>query len=111
MEYARSLVKLAHTITDGEDATIREQQRPRSSTLSTTFSSPRSLADSYVEGHGEHSEDWSVISDSDDRRSSHHSAELYTGSPPSKRGSIAAAVMSVLPDALQPGSPKNNSRM
>lgn len=105
LEYARTLIKVSHAIADGEeDATIRRRS------MSTTFSSPRSSADSYLEGQ-ENSEDWSVISDSDDRksrRSSHHSAELR---PSPKRTGLAAAVLSVLPDALQGSSaPKPSSR-
>ncbi|KAI5123707.1 hypothetical protein M0805_000302 [Coniferiporia weirii] len=114
LEYARMLVKSSHPVTaaeDEEDATIRGAQRTRSSTQSTSFSSPRSTAGSYLEsvaGHEAQSEDWSVISDTDDRRSSRHSSELLTQSPTSKRNSLATAVLSVLPEALQLSSPKNS---
>jgi hypothetical protein len=51
------------------------------------------------------SEDWSVISDSDEKHSS-GSRRLSDGkldrSSTFKRSSLAAAVMSVLPDALTP---------
>ncbi|KAH8120518.1 UDP-Glycosyltransferase/glycogen phosphorylase [Phellopilus nigrolimitatus] len=105
LEYARTLVKSRITAEAEEDATIREDQRPRSSTFSTTFSSPRSSADSYFEfGQEAQSEDWSVISDQDDRRSSRHSSDVRGQSPTSKRNSLAAC-------PLQPGSPKNNSRI
>lgn len=59
--------------------------------------------DSVVEAH---SEDWSVISDSEDKRSSRRNSQHRSQSPTSKRSSIAATVFSLLPDALLPGSPK-----
>ncbi|EJD04268.1 UDP-Glycosyltransferase/glycogen phosphorylase [Fomitiporia mediterranea MF3/22] len=111
LEYARSLVKAPRRSTSAdEDETIRERQRPSSASISTTISSPQSITDSYLEAQEAQSEDWSVISDSDDRRSSRNSSDLRTHSPNSKRNSLAAVVLSVLPDALQPGSPKNNPR-
>ncbi|THH11780.1 hypothetical protein EW145_g439 [Phellinidium pouzarii] len=108
LEYARSLIKSSNVVEEEEDATIGEEQRMHTSTHSATFSSPRSSADSYLEsGQEAQSEDWSVISDTDDRRSSRHSNDLRTQSPISKRNSLAAAVLSVLPEALQLSSPKN----
>ena len=100
LEYARTLIKRAAAVDGEEDATIRDNQRPRSSTLSTTVSSPRSLSDSYIEGQ-ENSEDWSVISDSDDkksRRSSRHSQDLRQSPGKEKeKKSLVSTVMSVLP--------------
>lgn len=107
LEYARSLVKTSRP--EAENDTIREVKRPQSLSFSTVFSSPQSSAESCVEAQ-EASEDWSVISDSDDKRSSRHSSDMRTQSPASKRSSLAAAVFSVLPEALQPNSPKSNSR-
>jgi len=103
LEYARSLVKrtvhddLLEDIIDDGDATIRDyEHRPSSS--QSGYSSSGS-------GPGASSEDWSVISDQEDRRSSMGSRRSRTDGPvdrPStfKRNSLAAAVMSVLPDAL-----------
>jgi len=99
LEYARSLVKrsvndnILEDVIDDGDATIREyEHRP---------SSPHS---GYSSGPGASSEDWSVISDQEDRRSSMGSHRSRNDAPvdrPSfKRNSLAAAVMSVLPDAL-----------
>jgi hypothetical protein len=59
------------------------------------------------------SEDWSLISDSDDKRSSFGSQRLSDGkldrSSTFKRSSLAAAVMSVLPDALTPTHHRQSS--
>ncbi|KAL5518675.1 ATG26 [Sanghuangporus vaninii] len=109
LEYARSLIKTSRA--ESENDTIREVRRPQSSNLSTAFSSPQSSADSYVEAQEAPSEDWSVISDSDEKRSSRHSTDMRTQSTASKRSSLAAAVFSVLPEVLQPNSPKSNSRI
>lgn len=101
LEYARSLVKqrtirnelLDAVANEDEDATIRDPERPSSS--HSGYSSSGS-------GHHASSEDWSVISDQDDRRSSmasHRSRVDGSVDRPSslKRNSLAAAVMSVLP--------------
>lgn len=102
LEYARTLIKMSRAFADDgeEEATIRDNQRPRSSTMSTTVSSPRSLSESYAEGQ-ENSEDWSVISDSDgrrSRRSSRHSADLrQSPSKGNEKKSLVSTVMSVLP--------------
>jgi sterol 3beta-glucosyltransferase len=102
LDYARSLIKrtarddLLEDIIDDEDATIREyEHRPSSSHSGYSSGS----------GPGASSEDWSVISDQEDRRSSLGSRRSRSDGPidrPStfKRNSLAAAVMSVLPDAL-----------
>ncbi|KIJ68687.1 glycosyltransferase family 1 protein [Hydnomerulius pinastri MD-312] len=100
LDYARSLIRLSsNTIagaTDDNDGT-REDQIPDSS-ISTLN---RSRYDSLGSQRG--SEDWSVISDAEDRRSSFGS-RMNEGkldrSITLKRNSLAAAVMSVLPDAL-----------
>lgn len=103
LEYARSLIKravhddgLEDIVNDG-DATIREPER-RPSSSQSWYSSTGS-------GPGASSEDWSVVSEQEDRRSSMGSRRSRSDGPverPSKfkRNSLAAAVMSVLPDAL-----------
>jgi hypothetical protein len=94
MDYARSLIKrvvpdsddeLEDEI-DGEHSTIRDQPQ---SGYSSSGSAPG----------GAPSEDWSVISEQDGRRSSISSQHSEGRSPEisSKRNSLAAAVMSVLP--------------
>ncbi|KAF7968189.1 hypothetical protein HWV62_31658 [Athelia sp. TMB] len=111
LEYARSLVKqrtmqnaLSEAVGDeDEDTTIRDSERPSSS---------QSGYSSSTSGHRASSEDWSVISDQDDRRSSLASHRPRSDSnnerPLSpKRNSLAAAVMSVIPDALH-SSPSQN---
>lgn len=109
LEYARTLIKAVRSSVDAvdEDGTIRDERR-----LSFNFFTPdhRNSGDSTLDsGHEAHSEDWSVISDSDERRSSRRSSEHRPQSPTSKRSSIAAAVLSVLPDAFQPGSPNRGA--
>lgn len=91
LEYARSLVKqrtmrnaLSEAVADiDEGATIRDLERS---------SSPQSSYSSSGSGHRASSEDWSVISDQDDRNNEKSSS--------ARRNSLAAAVMSVIPDAL-----------
>lgn len=103
LEYARSLIKraahddLLEDVIVDEDATIRDYER-RPSSSHSGYSSSGS-------GPGASSEDWSVVSDQEDRRSSMGSRRSRSDGPvdrPStfKRNSLAAAVMSVLPDAL-----------
>ena len=58
------------------------------------------------------SEDWSVISDPDDRRSSvssGHGDGYVARDTPSKRASLTAAVLSVLPESLTPSSPRRRA--
>ncbi|TDL28861.1 UDP-Glycosyltransferase/glycogen phosphorylase [Rickenella mellea] len=92
LEYARSLIKPGRSddsSTSDEDVkSPHEKQRKRRSSQST----PDRLHSS-DSNHGAPSEDWSVISD---QESSRFSASLDR-SPSSKRNSLAAAVMSVLP--------------
>jgi len=96
LEYARSLIKRTSSddSDNGEDATIRDRSRRHS-----THSSP----DRRRSGYSAPSEDWSVI-DQDDRRSSLNSqnSDKPERSSSYKRNSLAAAVLSVLPDALTP---------
>ena len=99
MEYARSLIKQRSLLEDfeeeeeaiAEDSTIRNHDNLSPS----SFGSASSL-------QGALSEDWSVISDQEDRRSSVGSRS----SESRKRTSFTAAVMSVLPDSFTPGSPQ-----
>jgi sterol 3beta-glucosyltransferase len=81
------------------EGAARDEQNTQS-TLERSGSGSRASADSRRV-----SEDWSVISDGDDRRPS-GSGRVSDGkldrSSTFKRSSLAAAVMSVLPDALTP---------
>ncbi|KAL0577594.1 Sterol 3-beta-glucosyltransferase [Marasmius crinis-equi] len=111
LEYAKSLIKQRNgSDTDDEDEELEEEDgtirhrrrssRPRSSGYSSSGSG---------RGEGAPSEDWSVISDQEERRTSVGS----DGKRPStadrgKRASIAAAMLSVLPDSF-PGSPRRRT--
>jgi sterol 3beta-glucosyltransferase len=106
LDYARSLIKRTpnepETTRDVEGTAQDERNTPSShSTLegSGSCSGSRNSEDSR-----RGSEDWSVISDSDEKRSSCGSRRLSDGkldrSSTFRRSSLAAAVMSVLPDAL-----------
>ncbi|OAX44896.1 glycosyltransferase family 1 protein [Rhizopogon vinicolor AM-OR11-026] len=106
LDHARLLIKRTpndpETARDVEGITGDEQNIPSSpSTLEYSGSGSRNSEDSR-----RGSEDWSVISDSDDKRSSFGSRRVSDGkldrSSTFKRSSLAAAVMSVLPDALTP---------
>ncbi|KAF7340015.1 Sterol 3-beta-glucosyltransferase [Mycena venus] len=94
MDYARSLIKRVvpdsddEDEVDGEHSTIRDRPAEQSG-YSSSGSAPGG------------SEDWSVISEQDGRRSSISSQHSEGRSPDisSKRNSLAAAVMSVLPSS------------
>lgn len=113
LEYARSLIKrgavedISMSDEDEEGATIRHRNSKRNSRdaahsgYSSSGSTPGAL-----------SEDWSVISDQDDRRSSltsRHSEGKSTDRSSQKRNSLAAAVLSVLPDSLTSSNPRRRS--
>jgi len=111
LDYARSLIKRPALESDDEEAnehsTIRRQ--PSSSEPKSGYSSCGST-------QGAPSEDWSVISEQEDpsRRSSLSSAHSSGTSedrpgPSHKRSSIAAAMLSVLPHSLTPGSPRKRT--
>lgn len=117
MEYARSLIKRPvggvadsdgdDDEIDAENGTIRHRRPPTSPGLD------HSGYNSCGSAKGAPSEDWSVISEQDDRRSSssssnHHESRRRSVDP-QKRNSLAAAVLSVLPDAFTPGSPRRQS--
>jgi len=110
LEYARSLIKAARaedSSGDEEGGTIRDQQHRSRSLQSTPDRAGASSADS---NQGAPSEDWSVISDPDDKRSSQsRRSGSLDRSPSGKRSTIAAAVLSVLPDSLTHSS-KGHSR-
>jgi sterol 3beta-glucosyltransferase len=106
LEYARSLVKRPPTDDDtdnglnGEITSSPDKKKLKSrSTGGSGYSSSGSV-------RGAPSEDWSVISDQDEPRQDerrpsltpHHNDSKET----CKRHSLAAAVMSVLPDSLSP---------
>jgi sterol 3beta-glucosyltransferase len=105
LEYARSLIKRtpneSEAVHDVEGAVRNEQNIVLSqSTLERSGSGSRTSVDSRRV-----SEDWSVIPDGDDKRLS-GSGRVSDGkldrSLTFKRSSLAAAVMSVLPDTLTP---------
>jgi len=100
LEYSRTLIKWPSApderggdATDAEDATIRERGAPSSPPSRSETRSGGSSA-----GGGPPSEDWSVVSDPDDLHSSVGSS--HKGAKLSKRNSLTAAMLSVLPDAL-----------
>ena len=105
LEYAKSLIKQPYvdeseipgmTLED-EDSTIRRQRS------GSPLSGSRSSSGHSVQG-APSEEEWSVISNPDERRSSTGS-RLADSKTAGKRTSFAAAVMSVLPDSLTPSSP------
>ncbi|KAJ4476628.1 glycosyltransferase family 1 protein [Lentinula aciculospora] len=109
LDYARSLIKRQIDVdgdggdTDIENSTIREQQ-PYSAEPTSGYNSNGSV-------HGAPS-DWSVISERGDtsRRSSVSSTFGGTSDDrPSKRSSIAAAMLSVIPNPFTPGSPRKRT--
>lgn len=109
LEYARTLIKRSGSpdertgdVNDAEHATIRERGTPPS--RSETRSGGSST------GGGPPSEDWSVVSDLDDLHSSVGSSLSGKGAKLSKRNSLTAAMLSVLPDALtSPGNRRPRS--
>ncbi|KAJ3548557.1 hypothetical protein NMY22_g1223 [Coprinellus aureogranulatus] len=104
MEYARSLIKKAQVSdleSDGEDDGNAQRRVDQSITFSASGYS------SSASGHGRApSEDWSVISDQEDGGSSGRSRLDDGKNRQDKRRSFTAAVLSVLPDSLTPGSPQ-----
>ena len=113
LEYARTLLKrsgVQDDVNDAEHATIREKGTPSSP---PSRSETRSGGSST--GGGPPSEDWSVVSDPDDLYSSVGSSLSGKGAKLSKRNSLTAAMLSVLPDALtssgqrRPRSPSSAS--
>ncbi|KAF9015467.1 hypothetical protein BDQ17DRAFT_1386196 [Cyathus striatus] len=99
LEYARSLIKRNKTEDVGsstDDEAYTEHATIRNSNQPLQASSPVGSYSSAGSGRGAPSEDWSVISDQEDRRSS------------DKRTSFTAAVLSVLPDSLVLGSPRRH---
>ena len=110
LEYSRTLIKRPSASderagdNDAEDATIRE----RGATSSPPSRSETRSGGSST-GCGPPSEDWSVVSDPDDL---HSSVGSLKGAKLSKRSSLTAAMLSVLPDALTSSGnrrPRSNS--
>ncbi|KAF9229599.1 glycosyltransferase family 1 protein [Gyrodon lividus] len=104
LDYARSLIRQpTNGPTDAAEGsnTTREEQFLDSSIPTLDRSDCRSRYDSFGSQRG--SEDWSVISDTEDRRSSFSSRKSdgkLDRSLTLNRSSLTAAVMSVLPDSL-----------
>lgn len=113
LEYARSLIK--HTaVEDPDEQADNEHSTIRNFTYPNTFS-PSSLSGCSSAGsvRGAPSEDWSVISDQEDQEKGRRSSESSRNSEgkaakdsTSKRTSITAAMLSVLPDSLTSASPR-----
>ena len=106
-----SLIKKAHTSdveTDDED-TRPSVKKDRSAHNSP--GSPSGYSSAGSAHGGTPSEDWSVISDQDDHdnRSSNGSQVTDGKNKQDKRRSFTAAVLSVLPDSLNPGSPQRTT--
>jgi len=100
LDYARSLIRRPSDPMEGDSAP-KEEQFCDVSASTGDRSIPRSRYDSFGSQRG--SEDWSVISDAEDARSSFSSRRSngkMDRSATLKRNSLAAAVMSVLPDSL-----------
>jgi sterol 3beta-glucosyltransferase len=109
LEYARSLIKRSN-INDEESnlgpTTKEEDSLPSGSHSGSGYSSSGSA-------HRAASDDWSIISEQDDRRSSMSSQPSegrLTRECSAKRTSFTAAVLSVLPDSFVPGSPRSRRR-
>jgi len=111
LEYSRTLIKRPSApdertddLDDAEEATIRERGPSSPPSRSETYSGGSST------GGGPPSEDWSVVSDLDDLHSSVSSSLNGKGAKISKRNSLTAAMLSVLPDALtSPGHRRTRS--
>lgn len=99
LEYARSLVK-RHITDDDDEGTAEDSTIRHHDNISPTSYSGYSSGGSH---RGTPSEDWSVISDPEDRRSSLGSQHSEARAP-AKRKSIGAAALSILPDLSAPGS-------
>jgi sterol 3beta-glucosyltransferase len=99
LEYARSLIKrpaVQHSGDEGEGEHIENGNTYRRHSRSGSGGAP--------------SEDWSVISSDEERRSSFGSSgHSRSRERPTKKNSLAAAVLSVLPDALTPSSPRRRT--
>ncbi|KAJ3718409.1 hypothetical protein C8R42DRAFT_697487 [Lentinula raphanica] len=114
LEYARSLIKRPNVHnSDGADSdidnsTVRDRQPLTPGEPNSGHSSNGSVHDAPPSDSG-----WSVISDRGDpsRRSSISSTFSGTSDerPTSKRSSIAAAMLSVLPNSFSPGSPRKRT--
>lgn len=104
LDYARSLIRRPSNGTTDlmeGDSVTKEEQFCDVSTSTVDRSIPRSRYDSIGSQGG--SEDWSVISDAEDKQSSfssRRSSGKMDRSATLRRNSLAAAVMSVLPDSL-----------
>ncbi|KAH7883851.1 glycosyltransferase family 1 protein [Phlebopus sp. FC_14] len=101
LDYARSLIRQPSSGATENINDAGEEQLLDSSQSTSYPSDPRSRYSSLGSQRG--SEDWSVISDGEDRRlsvGSRKSEGKLDRSLTFKRNSITAAVMSVLPDAL-----------
>ncbi|KAF8649852.1 hypothetical protein AX16_005615 [Volvariella volvacea WC 439] len=114
LEYARSLIKRNNHADDSaaDDTDEPEELEAEQSTILPSQSAPDGYSGYSSSGsaRGAPSEDWSLVSDVDERRSSIGSrTSEKTRDSSTKRTSLVAAVWSVLPDAFtSTGSPKNS---
>ncbi len=109
LAYARSLIKHRGVDADIDDLDDLEAD---GSTILAPHGQDYSGYDSSGSGRGA-SEDWSLVGDPEDRRSSFGSRVSegrQSKDSPNKRSSIAAAVRSVLPEALTSTSPGPSRR-
>ncbi|KAH9486672.1 Sterol 3-beta-glucosyltransferase [Psilocybe cubensis] len=97
LEYARSLIKR-----QTPEEALEEGAAEESTVRNIDNVSPSSLSSSAGSVQGAPSEDWSVISDQEDKRSSLGS--YHSENQSAQRTSLAAAVLSVLPHSFPPGS-------
>ena len=112
LDYARALIRRpSNGATELEkDGAAKEEQLSDVSKSVLGGSQLRSRYDSSGSQRG--SEDWSVISDAEDNRSSFSSRRSngkMDRSATLKRNSLAAAVMSVLPDSLTHSTHRRSS--
>ncbi|KAF8746324.1 hypothetical protein AX14_000107 [Amanita brunnescens Koide BX004] len=111
LDYARSLIKLPlaeSLVQEGEGQDSAAHSAGRRAHFPPGSRSTRSSSGS----RRPPSEDWSVISDPDDRRSSVSSGQgdgYVARDGPSKRASLTAAVLSVLPESLTSSSPRRRA--
>ncbi|KAG6885710.1 Sterol 3-beta-glucosyltransferase [Termitomyces sp. T159_Od127] len=97
LEYARSLIKrIDNDDESNEHTTVRNQKHGSQS----GYSSSGSFRDAP-------SEDWSVISEQDDRRFSLSSSQNLAKETSANRSSLTSAAFSVLPDSFTPASPES----
>jgi len=110
LEYARSLIKRSNGNDEESDPSPPNSKDDDSPPYASQSGSGYSSSGSAQRAP---SDDWSVISEQDDRRSSissQPSEGRSTREYSAKRTSFTAAVLSVLPDSFAAGSPRSRRR-